>query len=252
MQFNYQILGLESRDIHVYESLIEHEDIASVRNIALWTGLNRGVVFNCLKKLLAQGLVASYQRGKQKRYYANNPSILEKLLDYKIDEIISEKSSVNEYVIRLQQGGRVSVPSQFSALYEGEAEIAALLRDVLSTTENLSEKNYRIISSEGVRAYLYSSFKNYTKQRVERGISVKVLSAGMPGAKAALSEVRTMPMKGIKAPACYIIIYGDKVAQISLHDDLIPYGIVTINKELAVIQQILFDQVWDSIKYNKI
>lgn len=244
--FNYEVLGLETRDIRVYESLLERSETASVRNVADWTGMNRGVVFQSMKKLTELGLLGSNLRGKQKRYFAQDPSVLKALLRQKRDEIVREQDNVEEYVTALKQSGKSVVPQQFAAMYEGEEEIAALLRDVLATVSTLPGKSYCIISAAEVRGYLYKKFTNFTRQRIKLGISVRSLGAGSPGTPAELSERKTLHLKDLKVPACYVILYGDKVAQISLHDTMIPYGIVINNSELARLQQLLFDQLWET------
>lgn len=245
--FEYHLLDLETRDMRVYEALLEREETASVRSIAEWTGMNRGIVYESIKKLTEMGLLSSNQRGKQKRYFANEPSVLKALLSAKQELLHREKQKVADYVDLIASRGKASVPAQFAAMYEGEEEIAALLRDVLMTVSKLDDKSYCIISAADVRGYLYKKFTNFTRQRVSFGLSVRSLGTGTAGEEAPLSERKTLPAKDLRVPACYVIIYGDKVAQISLHENLVPYGIVIHNKELAGLQQLIFDQLWDSL-----
>jgi sugar-specific transcriptional regulator TrmB len=245
--FNYELLGLDARDIRVYEALLGHQETASVRNVAEWTGINRGVVFDSMKKLTELGLLGSNQRGKQKRYFANDPSIFKTLTRHKQDQLEREQHLINAYIETLNSRGKTAVPTQFAAMYEGEEEIAALLRDVLTTVSKLPAKEYCIISATEVRGYLYKKFTNFTRQRVMFGLKVRALSTGAPGEEAPLSERKTLPANGLRVPACYVIIYGDKVAQISLHENLVPYGIVINNKELADVQQLLFDTIWAQV-----
>jgi sugar-specific transcriptional regulator TrmB len=245
--FNYGLLNLESRDIRIYESLLDHEEVASIRNVSSWTGINRGVVFNSMNKLLELGLIGAYIRGKQKRYYANDPSALKQLLNNNIDELNVEKRSIESYVAHLKAKGKHPISTQFATLYEGEEEIATLLKDVLTTVSLQEDKAYSIISAAEIRGYLYKKFDNFTRQRIAKDIFVRVLSAGQPGEPATLSEIKILPNTHIQAPACYIIIYGNKVAQISLNDNLVPYGIVTNNPEVATLQKLVFDQLWQHL-----
>lgn len=244
--FNYELLGLEARDIRVYEALLGHEETASVRNVAEWTGINRGVAFESMKKLLGLGLLSSNQRGKQKRYYANDPNIFKTLTQHKQEQLEREQHSINTYIETLNSRGKTAVPTQFAAMYEGEEEIAALLRDVLTTVSKLPNKEYCTISAADVRGYLYKKFTNFTRQRIMFGLKVRVLSTGTLGELAPLAERKVLPAENLKVPACYVIIYGDKVAQISLHENLTPYGIVIHSKELAGLQQLLFDRLWQN------
>lgn len=246
--FDYQVLGLTARDMRVYEALLEHATVASVRSAADWTGMNRGVVFESIKQLTERGLLSASAHGKQKRYYANDPGVLKLLARHKQEEIAAEQPAVAAYVDVLRSRGKTVVPAQFAAMYEGEEEIAALLRDVLATITKQPTKSYCIISAADIRGYLYKKFANFTRQRVKMGISVRSLGTGSVGDPAPLSERKTLPTHDLHVPACYVIIYGDKVAQISLHDNFVPYGIVVNNRELAGLQQLLFDQLWQSIQ----
>jgi sugar-specific transcriptional regulator TrmB len=245
--FNYHLLDLEPRDIRIYESLLDHEAVTSIRNVSSWTKLNRGVVFNSINKLVELGLISAYMRGKQKRYYANDPSILKTLMTNKIETLNIEKHSIDAYIIELKQKGKQAVPPQFAALYEGEEEIATILYDVLATVSKLDDKSYCSISSSPIRGYLYKKFPNFKTVRASKGIYARVLRTGSAGEPTDLSEVRVLPDTRAKDPACYIIIYGSKVAQISLDENLVPYGIVTNNVELARLQRIVFDQLWQQL-----
>ena len=246
--FKYELLGLETRDMRVYETLLEQGDTASVRAVADLTNMNRGVVFDSMKKLTELGLLGSNQRGKQKRYFANDPAVLKSLSRSKRDELTAEHEVIEAYVANLKEKGKSIVPAQFAAMYEGEEEIAALLRDVLATVSKLPEKTYAIISATEIRGYLYKKFTNFTRQRIKLGLHVRSIGTGKTGDPAPLSDRKVLTdSAAMQAPACYVIIYGDKVAQISLHDNLVPYGIVIHNRELASLQQLLFDNLWKSL-----
>ena len=45
----------------------------------------------------------------------------------------------------------------------------------------------------------------------------------------------------------YMIIYGDKVAHISISDDLTPYGVVIEERGTAAMQRLLFEQIWTQL-----
>jgi len=245
--FDYNLIGLSLRDIRVYEALLKSQETTSVRSIAETTNMNRGVVFESIKKLTELGLLGSNQRGKQKRFFANDPNVLKGLVRARQDELLRSEQAVDEYIASLKAHGKTAVPPQFAAMYEGEEEIAALLRDVLATVSALPGKSYCIISAADIRGYLYRKFSSFTRQRVKLGLHVRSIGTKSSGEAAPLSERKVLPLDSLSAPACYVIIYGNKVAQISLHDNLVPYGIVTHNQELTRLQQLLFDRLWDSL-----
>ena len=94
---------------------------------------------------------------------------------------------------------------------------------------------------------MYKKFDNFTRHRIKEGLSVRSIGTGSAGELAPLSERKTLPDGDLRAPSCYMIIYGDKVAQISLNDNLVPYGIVINNPEVSSMQQLLFDKLWESL-----
>jgi len=67
--FDFQHIGLETRDKRVYEALVQTPS-SSLRKIAAETGINRGSVYESIKRLADKGLVGSIEVGKQRRYSA--------------------------------------------------------------------------------------------------------------------------------------------------------------------------------------
>ena len=77
--FRFEEIGLETRDKRVYEALVASPQ-SSLRKLAADTGINRGSVYESIKKLAEQGLVGSIEVGKQRRYTASNPDVIIELL----------------------------------------------------------------------------------------------------------------------------------------------------------------------------
>ena len=77
--FKFEEIGLETRDKRVYEALIASPQ-SSLRKIAADTCINRGSVYESIKKLSEKGLVGSIEVGKQRRYTASSPQTIIELL----------------------------------------------------------------------------------------------------------------------------------------------------------------------------
>ena len=131
--------------------------------------------------------------------------------------------------------------------YEGDEGVANILRDVLATAGKLDKKEYYVYSSRSLRQYLYRRFPNFTTQRIHDGIFAKVIGVGTGGDPAELSERKIIEDDSYETSSSYNIIYGDKVAMISVSSDLTPYGVVIEEAGVAAMQRLLFGRLWDTL-----
>ncbi len=240
---DFSLIGLSVRDKRVYEALAQMPE-ASVRKIADETRLNRGSVFESLKDLLAAGLVAQVLYGKRLMYRAKDPEVLREILDEKRQELTRAKSSVGAYIQSF--AGQASDPSlfHFTSLYKGDEGLAAILRDVLKTCRMAGAKEYRSISSPRVSRYLYNNFPHFSRERVRQGIFVRVLRQG-----ARVSEEMGSAESKYLGPTpydtgCYTLIYGNKVAIITINEYNDTSGVIIDSQHFADIQRQMFDAMW--------
>ncbi len=63
-----------------------------------------------------------------------------------------------------------------------------VLRDILDSAGGSPKKEYAVISTKTLREHLYRPFPNFTRQRVSRGIGVRVIAVGEGGDEAELAE----------------------------------------------------------------
>jgi len=96
---------------------------------------------------------------------------------------------------------------------------------------------------ESPREHLYRPFPNFTRQRVNRGIKVRVLAVGEGGDEAEFAERKWLPA-GDATDASYIAIYPPKVAMITLASNKYPVVVIIDSSAIASTQQILFDTLW--------
>lgn len=229
----------------VYETMLRAPSATSIRAIADATTQNRGTVFEIIKKLLNLGLVGCNYRNKRKHYFAKSPSTLRSFANVVRDDLVAELGKVDAYVNELEAIGTHYGSQQFTQFYDGEDEIAVLLRDLLLTVEGLPEKTYRVVSSAEVRNHLYGKFRNFTRQRIQKKISVRVIGVGELGDLAEFAQVKLLTSH--RSPESYIIVYGDKVAHISLNSFAEVRGVLIQNKGVADLHGLLFDSLWDSL-----
>lgn len=236
-------LDLSDREIAIYHALLTMGP-SSIRDIASKTEINRGTTYETLKALVAKGLVNYLPKGKRKVFQAGDPEHLldmaedkrhaleNTLLDLK-SEIIPELKQLNPGLI----GGNVR-------FYEGDDGVEHVLRDILNSVGRRADKTYSVISTQALRKHLYRPFPNFTKQRIQRGINVRVIAIGEGGDEVELAERKWLKGKG---DASYIAIYPPKVAMISLADNNYPVVVVIDSDAIANTQQMMFDTLWGAL-----
>lgn len=241
---DYALLGLEARDIRIYEALW-HLERASLRSIAKETGINRGTVYETIKKLTANGLVSFTQAGARRQYAAACPEVFLGLISDRRDQLRRLELQATDYVRKLQAGAPRADGSYFAQFYEGDEGIAAILRDVLQTMLAQEDKAYYVLSSKNVSAFIYTNFPNFSRRRQEGGISVRVIS-DHPGTERLVLAERKQLLAGSAPLNGYTIIYGNKVALISLSGTNVLSGIVITDPGIANMQRLIFSGLWST------
>ena len=237
-------IGLVDKESAVYSALLPLGS-ASVRILAQKTGVNRGSVHDALISLEQKGLVASERRGSRRRFVVRSPEDIIDTLEAQKKKIELVEKRVEKALPTLlsfyaKQGGRPSVE-----YFDSDEGIKLILEDVLSTVSVLPEKEYALYSSKSVRSYLYKLYPNFTKEKINRGIRTKVIALGEGGDPANL-RMAERKWVATDAPA-YLLIYGSKVALISVAEDNTPFGVLIKDEKISKTHRILFNSLWEKI-----
>ena len=244
-EFDYRAIGLEPRDKIVYETLYKLERV-SLRAIAQATGMNRGTVYEIIKKLAGLGLVTFTQIGERRHYSAAPPEVFLSLIRDRRDQLQQLETATDRYIEALESRQPLPGAGYFASFYEGEEGVAAILRDVLQTVGNMQSKEYYSISSRYITNFIYNNFRNFSRQRVKNGIFVKVVSDLPPKEKVVLAERRQLPA-GSQTLNGYTLIYGDKTAIISINETNMLSAVVITDNGVANMQRLIFEQLWSSL-----
>jgi len=239
-------LGLSQQQAVTYLALLELE-VVSVRKVAEHTGINRGTTYEAIKALVGIGLASARYAGKREYYSAESPERIYDLIRDKRKEawqMMQDSKQIVPHLLaqKTQARGRPLV-----RYYEDDEGVVAILRDVLQTCRSLPEASYYAYSSQPLRQYLYRKFPQFTQRRIDEGISVKVIAIGEGGEVAQASERKWLPVSRSNHFSSYTIIYGNKVALISISSDLTPYGVVIEDQGGAETQRLLFEQLWETL-----
>jgi sugar-specific transcriptional regulator TrmB len=240
-----QSIGLSDKEVAVYGAILPLGS-ASVRTIAEKTGINRGTVHDILENLAARGLLSFERRGARRHFFVESPDKVLGFLDERVAEIERERVHVQKVMPSLlsfysKQGGRPTVE-----YFDDDDGIKRILEDILATIRLQKDKTYFAYSSKSVRNYLYRLYPTFTKDKVKLGIKTLViaLGEGVDAANLKLAERRYIQED---APA-YIIIYGSKLALISVAEDNHPFGVLIADPKIAETQKIIFKALWNKLR----
>ncbi len=236
-------LGLSETETKTYVVLLELEAV-SIRKVAERTGINRGTTYEALKKLARRGLVSVHRRGQREYFLAESPEKIYDIIRDQRKDLWRAQQTAQKVVPSLLARGARPQGRPLVRYYQDDEGAANILRDVLQTCRKLETPEYYVYSSRPLRQYLYRKFPHFTERRVSEGIAVKVIAIGAGGDPAAASERKWLPEPTTSDISSYSIIYGDKVAHISISSDFTPYGVVIEDAGAAAMQRLLFDQLW--------
>jgi sugar-specific transcriptional regulator TrmB len=237
-----QALDLSKRQIRVYHALLRLGP-ASIRDVAAEAGINRGTTYETLKELATRGIVSYFPRGKRRVFQAEDPEQLLQLGESKQAALGRAMEHLRREIIPALKSEQPEFSPGNVRFYEGDDGVELVLRDLLNSTEKLEPRAYAVISTKTLREHLYRPFPNFTRQRVQRGIHVRVIAVGEGGDEAELAERKWLPAAA-GTDASYIAIYPPKLAIITLAQNNYPVVIVIDSPAIASTQQLLFDTLW--------
>lgn len=242
----FRLLGLSSDEQAIYLALWQGGG-GSIRHVAELSGVNRGKAYELLKRLVSLGLVRYKQTGQRRRFQAEPPSHLHNLVEEKRHELTHAEEQIKALMPALVASGIHRSGEPITRFYEDDEGIVAILRDCITTAGKSTPKSYYVYSSKPLRTYLYRRFPNFTRRRIAEGIGVKVIAIGEGGEDANLAERKWLPEINGSHSSSYVLIYGTKMAVISLSANNTPYGVVIDDPGLSTTQKLLFEALWERL-----
>lgn len=239
-------LGFSETEAETYWALLDLETV-SIRKVAAKSGINRGTTYEAIKKLAAVGLVNMRRSGQREYYSAETPEKIFDLIRDKRKDLWQTQQLAQQLVPQLLAKKARPQGRPIVRYYEDDEGIVTILRDVLQTCGRLKKPEYYVYSSKPLRQYLYRKFPQFTERRTKEGIAVKVIAVGEGGEPAAVSERKWLPEPDGGQLSSYIIIYHNKIANISISNDFTPYGVVIEDAGAAAMQRYLFEKLWQSL-----
>ena len=239
-------LGFTAQEAETYWALLNLETV-SIRKVADFSGINRGTTYEAIKRLLAAGLVHGRKSGEREYFSAESPEKIYDLIRERRKQLVETQRAAQQVIPEVLARKARPQGGPLVRYYEDDEGVVTILKDVLQTCAQLEQPEYRIYSSRPLRQYLYRKFPQFTERRIQEGIAVKAIAIGRGGEQTEMAERKWLEEPANSEVSSYTIIYGDKVAHISISDDLTPYGVVIEERGAASMQRLIFEQLWTSL-----
>jgi sugar-specific transcriptional regulator TrmB len=188
--------------------------------------------------------VHARKSGEREYYSAESPEKVYDLIRDKRKELWRTQQQAQKLIPELLAKKARPQGRPLVKYYEDDEGVVTILRDVLHTAGQLEVPEYYAYSSKPLRQYLYRKFPQFTERRVNEGIAVKVIAMGEGGDPAGVSERKWLAEPEAGEISSYVLVYGNKVAQISISSDYTPYGVVIEDAGNAAMQRLLFERLW--------
>ena len=157
--------GLTSAESKVYLSLIKLGS-SMTGPIIRESGLNSSVAYNCLQRLMGEGLVSYNIKGKKKYFFASDPKNLVRILKDKEEMLL-------EAVPLLEKLNNTAKNKQEIFIFEGPKAARTIFNDILDTLKKGEEQ--LVIGISESDSGMGEFIKKWDEKRVKRGIVKRVI-----------------------------------------------------------------------------
>lgn len=236
--------GLSDKAAKIYLTLLQSGP-QSVRKLAEAACINRGTTYDILKELQAHGVVTFFHKEKKQYFVAEDPESVVRMVRTAasgLSDVASELKVTLPTLRALRNSGNTKPVARY---YEGSKSMRSILEEVLDEVVAVTPPLYRVYSALNIREHLYRGWPDFTKNRIERGIAVRVIALGEGGELSGFDERRWL-LQG-EGAATYTIITPRTTTMISLRDDGELIGVVVDDERTATTQTLIFDSLWEHL-----
>jgi len=228
--------GLSKAESKVYLSLVKLGS-SMIGPILRESGLNSSVAYNCLQRLMGEGLVSYGIKGKKKYFFASDPKNLIQILKDKEDMLL-------EAMPLLEKLSGTAKNRQEIFIFEGPKAARTIFNDVLNTLKKGEE--HLVIGISESDSGLGEFIKKWDEKRVKKGIKKRIIITEKEDRwldyykKQPLTKVKSIP--GLLNARFTINVYGDKAALVIW--GRYPTYILIDKKEVAENFRDYFNFLW--------
>ncbi len=231
-------LGLNDRHAAIYLACLELGS-ASIQAVSSKSGFARSTCESVLGQLQTKGFVTSFRKKRTRHFSPEDPKKLVALAREKVSLL---ESALPQFSARYFKGNVLPTVR----LYQGETGVRTPLKEILEEAKEIVGFG----SVDDIFRNLENFFKLFTKERMKRGIPLKIILRDTPLARERqkigiqqLRQVRLIPEQ--YNCASLTLIWNNKVLMCSLQDEII--GLVIESRELADSQRTMFNLIWETL-----
>ncbi len=239
-------IWLKPNEASVYLALLRVGTTHAGR-LVIETKLPKATVYDTLESLEKKWLIHSYIHTKTTKYTAEDPQVLEHIVEREIKTAKNKQQKIASIIPELYgvRNDHFQIPK--IRLYQGLEGISVMLEDSLQSTETIRT----IVNVENMRKYLDTVNEVYAKKRVKKGVKKMALVEDTPWCREFLkgyiatpvSEIRFLPKHFWMFPI-EMNIYDNKVVYITQRDKE-PIGVILEDADIYQAQKALFDSLWN-------
>ncbi len=235
--------GLSEKEGKVYLAALELGP-ATATQIAQKAGVNRATTYVEIESLMKMGLAGTFEKNKTTLFTAESPAILKRILTRREERLKASAASLENLLPELLKMHEYAEEKPKVQYYEGKEGLLAIQEDFLKTKDKKIEEIY----SDDDLFNVFTREELKSSKRKQREILVRALYTRKAGKYSAtdtssLSESRIVPFESFPIHSD-ILIYGNKVAMVSLKGKLV--GAIIDHKEIADTLRSLFNLAWDA------
>lgn len=242
-------LNFSEKETLVYLALLELGS-SKPTDVAKKTDLNRTTVYDICDSLRKKGIVSSYKKKSNTFFTALEPN---RLIDYlerekedNIQQIEHHKDKVQALLPELISLQDISSTKPKVKFFEGEKGIREAYEDTLTCKDKILAYANIETTNKSVPGF----FPEYYKRRAKKGIPIyAILTDNEASRQRAALDTKELRQSKFwpKKDETYtpeVNIYNNKIMIVSLKEKM---AIIIESKELADLQKLIFNLVWDKI-----
>jgi len=249
----FQNLGFSDKESEIYIILLK-SGTATAGDISRKTNINRTTVYDILENLMQKGLVSKYKKGGKTFFNTFEPKHLLTYLDREKEEyakrIEKQKEKTQQLlpqIISLQNLKNAKPKVQF---FEGEKGMREAYEDTLDSKEII----LAYANVETMHKGLPNFFPEYYARRAKNKVFIRAIlpqnTLSIERSKYNQEEMRRtkfLPSQDMTfSPE--VNIYDNKMLIASWEEKM---AVIIESKELADLQKIIFNLLWDSLPNKK-
>jgi sugar-specific transcriptional regulator TrmB len=170
-------IGLSDNEAKVYLAMLELGP-SSVIDIARKAQVNRPTTYVQIESLKKRGLVSTQTSGKKQLYIAESPEHLEDLLDSQLHQIAVHKEMLSQVLPNLLSMHQATGSRPTVRFFDGKEGLLQMQKLLLKSD---AKEVVAIAALDEILNVFPSHRSSYSKKRIEKGISSKLIYSSGKG-----------------------------------------------------------------------